>query len=356
MSNKPPARVLLVSYGPTPPLAESMAAAWKHLGSDTTIFHSWLCNTSYDRFIIHPINHYARVFRLVPKNTNLFEGHPKSHKEWRSRQLLKLAVDFKPDLIVITGVQRFKPDILEMLHQLTTVFYWFTESEGRFDEIAPELKYYHQIYFFSSAALARARDLGYSNVGFLPPAVDTNRFRPLPEVERYDWCFVGQWHERRQRYVEGLANISHNFVIYGSRWRKHNWLRPVIWRRIKGQGIWGDDVVRLYNQTRVVINISVWGSGAKGGTGANSRLVEVPACRVCLLSDYNPDAELLLQPGKEFIGAQNLAEMQANLADLLANPEKRRRIAENGYNKAQTVWSYNDLVARLCADWQARRG
>jgi spore maturation protein CgeB len=350
-----PDRVLIVSYGPNPPLAESMAAAWKNLGSDTAIFHSWLCNTRFDRFLIHPINHYARVLRLVPKNTNLFEGHPKSHKEWRSRQLLNLALEFKPDLLIITGIQRFKLDILEKLSALTTVFYWFTEAETRFQEIVPDLPYYHQIYFFATAALSRAQDLGYKNLGFLPPAVDTNRFRPLAETLRYDWCFVGQWHQRRQVYVAALAEVSKNFVIYGSRWRKHTWRQPEIFLRVKGRGIWGDDVVRLYNQTRVVINISVWGSGSQGGTGANSRLVEVPACRACLLSDYNPDAELLLEPGKDFVGAQNLQEMQASLQELLGNPQKRQQIAASGYQKAKTVWSYNDLVAQLAADWRARR-
>jgi len=355
MVNDLPQRVLLVSYGPKPPLAEAMAAGFGSLGIKTKIFHSWLCNTLYDRFIIHPVNHYARVLRLVPKNTNLFEGHPKSHKEWRSQELLRLALDFKPELIVITGIQRFKAAVLEKLHRLTTVFYWFSESEDRFPEIKNELQFYHYSYFFSSAALAQAQELGFKNLGFLQPGVDTNRFRPLLQKQIYDWCFVGQWHERRQQYVEGLAAVSKNFVIYGSRWRKHNWHNPRILFRIKGTGIWGDEVVKLYNQTRVVVNISVWSDESKGGAGANTRLLEVPACQVCLLSDFNRDAELLMTPGKEFVSAQNLPEMQQKLAELLANAEQRRQIAQNGYNRAIAGRTYNDLAVQLCTDWEAQR-
>lgn len=355
-TQNPPRRVLIVWYSPQPPLAESLAHAFARRGAATRVFLSWPCNTLYDRYIIHTINHFAHNLRLTPKSVNLFEGHPKSHKEWRSRQLLLLARDFKPDLVVIAGVHRFKPEVLQELQQSTTVFFWFTESEKRFPEIAWELPFYDQIYLISSESLERAQKEGFANVSLLQHAVDPSLFRPLELPQTLDWCFVGQWHERRQKYVEGLAKVSENFVIYGTRWRKHNYFKPSIFLRIRGTGIWGEEVVRLYNQTRVVLNISVWGDEAQGGKGVNMRLLEVPACRTCLLTDFSRDADKLLTAGEEFVSAANLEEMQEKLAGLLAHPEERLRIAQAGYEKARQVRNYDDLVNQLLADWAVRPG
>lgn len=346
-----PQRVLIVWYSPQPPLADSLAHAFARRGADTRVFYSWPCNTLFDRYIIHTLNHYAHNLRLVPKSVNLFEGHPKSHKEWRSQGLLHLARDFKPDLVVIAGVQRFKEEVLRELKEISTVFFWFTESEKRFPEIARELPYYHHIYLISSDSMDRAQQAGFANASLLQHAVDPSLFRPLELPPTLDWCFVGQWHERRQEYVEGLAEVSRNFAIYGTRWRKHNYFKPMIFLRIKGTSIWGEDVVRLYNRTRVVINISVWGDEAQGGKGVNMRLLEVPACRACLLTDYSRDAAKLLKAGEEFVSAANLKEMQEKLAELLAHPEERRRIAQAGYEHARQVRNYDDLVQQLLADW-----
>lgn len=349
-----PARVLIVWYCPQPPLGTSLAGAFERLGAATRVFHSWQCNTLYDRFIIHTINHQAHNLRLIPKSVDLFAGHPKSHKEWRSRELLRLARDFQPDLVIIAGVQRFKEEVLRELRESSTLFLWFTESEKRFPEITWELPYYHQIYLISSDCLERAQHAGFANVSLLPHAVDPSLFRPLELPQTLDWCFVGQWHQRRQQYVEGLARVSNNFVIYGTRWRKHNYFRPSLFWRIRGTGIWGEELVRLYNRTRVVINISVWGDEAQGGKGVNMRLLEVPACGACLLTDYARDAAMLLTPGEEFVSAANLEEMQDKLAELLADPEKRRGIARAGHDQAIKIRTYDDLVQQLINDWAAR--
>jgi spore maturation protein CgeB len=354
--NYVPPRVLIVTFGPQPPLGESLAAGFERLGSTAQIFHSWQCNNPFDRYVINPINHYAKVLRLMPKSGNLFEGHPKSHKEWRSRGLINLCRQLQPELVIITGIQRFKEEVLRELHERCTVFFWFTESEERFHEVANELPYYHQVYFLSSSGVDKARELGVPRVDFLQHAVDPAQFHPLDLPKKYDWCFVGQWNKRRQHYVEGLAEVSRNFVIYGPRWRKHTYLKPTLWWRVKGREIWGEQLTRLYNQTRVVINVSVWGNEDRGGYGVNQRLLEVPACRACLLSDYARDAEMLLVPGKEFASASNLTDMKSKLRELLINEHQRQEIADNGFQKASKIRTYDHLVTQFCSDWAKIRG
>jgi spore maturation protein CgeB len=356
MTEKLPRRVLIVGTSHQPPIMAALSTAFAKLGVESRRLYSQTCNTLYDRVIIHTLNHYAHTLRLVPKSVDLFEGHPKSHREYRNRKLLELAREWQPDLVFLIRGLRFKLETLEELRARTMLFGWFTESEKRLNELEPELPYYHRTYFFSSQGVKWARDLGFANTELLQHAVDTSSFHPLDLPKLYDWSFVGQWHSRRQEYIEGLAAVSKNFVIYGPRWLKRNWRFPSLWLHIKGSGLWGEQLTRLYNQTKVVVNISVWGDERQGGSGVNMRLLEVPACKTCLLTDYTSDAELLLTPGEEFASAASLPEMQAKLAELLADDRKRNDIAAAGYQKASKTRSYDDLVAQICTDWAGLRG
>jgi hypothetical protein len=355
LSSLRPKRVVVVGNCDKPPVIPAIAAALKRRGVAVKEYYSQFTNTLYDRFVIHTINHYAHTLRLVPKSIDLFAGHPKSHKEYRSQKLLDLAGEFRPDLILLTRGLRFKLETLQQLREIGSVFCWYTESEKRLPEIEPELPYYDHTYFFSSQGVEWARGLGFHHVGLLQHAVDTTAFRPLRVSQIYDWCFVGQWNLRRQEYVEGLAKVSRNFVIYGPRWRKHLYRHPGLWLRIKGPGIWGEKLTRLYNQTRVVINVSVWGEENRVTKGVNLRLLEVPACRACLLTDNTSDAERLLTAGKEFAVAANLPEMQQKLAELLADEGKRQAIAQAGFERASKIRTYDDLVAEVLSDWAAGR-
>lgn len=355
MSDNFPRKVLLVGNCDRPPVMSAIARALDRLGVAHRHLYSQLCNTYFDRFIIHPVNHYARVLRLKPKHLDLFEGHPKSHREHRNRELLRLVADYRPDLVWLIRGLKFKPETLEIISRQTRLFCWYTESETRLGEIEAELPYYHHLYFISSRGVEWANELGYRSASLLQHAVDTAQFHPMDLPKRYDWCFVGQWHARRQHYVEGLAEVSRNFVIYGPRWLKRLWRRPALWLKVRGTGIWGEALNRLYNQTKVVINVSVWAQEKETGAGVNLRLLEVPACGACLLTDLTRDAARLLTPEVHFVGASSLPEMQARLAELLKDEQKRESIARQGYEAAFRVRTYDTLVAQVLEDCRRLR-
>lgn len=337
---------------PRPPVGQALARAFTAQGSETRVFMSHLVNSRFDRYFIHTLNHLAHNLRLLPKGVNFFEDHPLSHKEYRNHKFLELCREFQPDLVFLTRGLRFKLETLAALREFTTVFCWHTESESRFPEIVPELPYYHHTYFFSSLSLEQARALGFANTSLLLHALDTSLFYPLGFPKIYDWCFVGQWHPRRQRYCQGLAQVSRNFAIYGPRWRKKTYRQPLLWRRVKGWELWGEALNRLYNQTRVAINISVWGDKPGESHGANMRLLEIPATGTCLLTDHTSDAERLLIPGEEFVAAASLEDMQAQLAGLLADPDRREHLARQGCHKASHIRTYDHMVAEIVADWR----
>ncbi len=355
MSTNLPRKVLVVGNCDRPPVMSAIARTLTRLGVGNQHLYSQLCNTLFDRFIIHPVNHYARVLRLKPKHLNLFEGHPQSHREHRNRELLHLVAEYQPDLVFLIRGLKFKPETLAVISRQTRLFCWYTESETRLGEIEEELPHYHHLYFISSRGVEWANEKGYGNASLLQHAVDTDAFHPMDLPRLYDWCFVGQWHARRQQYIEGLAKVSRNFVIYGPRWLKRLWRQPSLWLRVRGTGIWGEALTRLYNQTKVVINVSVWAAEEQTGAGVNLRLLEVPACRTCLLTDLTRDAARLLTPDVHFVGATTLPEMQEKLAQLLKDDQRRETIARQGYEVASRVRTYETLVTQVLEDWARMR-
>ena len=206
-----PQRVLIAGNCDQPPIMSAIAAAFTRLGIDNKKFFTQLCNTLYDRYVIHTINHFAHNLRLLPKSVNLFEGHPKSHKEHRNNMLIRLCRDFKPDLVFLIRGLSYKLETIQELRRMSTVFCWYTESETRYHEIEREIPLYHHLYFFSSEGVNWARERGIPHTGLLQHAVDTAEFYPQDLPQIYDWCFVGQWNPRRQQYIEGLAEVLPEF-------------------------------------------------------------------------------------------------------------------------------------------------
>lgn len=332
-------------------LPEACAKAFEAIGATTRIFYTGLCNTWYDRYVIHTVNHYAHTLRLVPKTVNLFQGHPKSHKEYRSRQLFLLCQEFNPDMVFLIRGEGVKVEVLEELRRRTRLLCWFVEGEYRLREIVGEMRAYHHLYFMSSKALEWGKAQALERVGLLQHAVDTNRFHPMGLPKIYAWCFLGSHSRRRQEYLASLMEASRRCVIYGPKWRRRAWREPRLWLRVRGKGLLGDKVNHLYNQCKVVVSIASWGNAEQGPSGVNMRFLEMPASGACLLTDYASDAERLLVPGEDFVSAESAADMKARLAELLADDEKRDRIARNGCEKAKRVRTYRDLVRQICADW-----
>src|SRR5437762_14330268 len=101
---KEPKRVIIVVNADKPTVGPALASAFVRRGVETKIFFSRFCNTLYDRLIIHTVNHYAHTFRLVAKSVDLFEGHPKSKREYTNREFLKLFVTFAHDLVFLARI------------------------------------------------------------------------------------------------------------------------------------------------------------------------------------------------------------------------------------------------------------
>lgn len=328
-------------------IVDSLRMAFRKYGAEVHWF-DYHTNHWFDRYIIHHVDKQAHNLRILPKSRSFFQGHPLSHLQYRGRKFLEKIEEVAPDLVLMIRGQRFTEEVLRKAGERSLLFGWYIEAEERVEDIFGEIELFDHYFFISPACVEKAGIRGFGHVSLLRHSVDTDVYYPVDVPKRYDWCFVGNWAARRQGYIERALAISGNGAVYGRRWFKKNFGNPVFHRIVKGKYIQGTDLVKLYGESKVVLNITSWGFGdGADRSGVNMRVLEVPACRAALLTDGARDLDLLVAPGKHVIVYHGIDDFAEKLAYFIRNDTERERIARDGYRHVASRYSYEDTVLRL---------
>lgn len=191
-----------------------------------------------------------------------------------------------------------------------------------------------------------AATAGHANASFLPHSVDLEEFHPVAGVgKEYDLCFVGNWSTKRQAYLEAAVKVTPNIAIYGRKWRRNNLGNVSLFRCVKGSYIDGEELNRLYNASRIVLNVTNWGNGEGGRrSGMNMRVLEVPATGAFLLTDGSRELGEFLTTGTHVATYEGVDEFAARIEYWLARPDECARIAEQGRAHVAAHYSYDGLV------------
>lgn len=345
-----PLKKVLIAYSSRPPIGEYLAKAFGRRGVTASVFHSDE-NTRFDRHVIHTVNKTLHNLRLLSKKSDLFEDHPLKHLNFRSSMLVEAVRRESPDLVLVIRGIRFREDALREVRKHAKVFGWWIEREERMDEAFAELPLYDRYFFMNSSSVEEGKRRGVgSKISLLHHSVDTDEFRPVETDKRYDWSFVGSWSEKRQAYIERALSVSSNCAIYGPKWRKKNLFNTSIRKAVKGNYIEGEALRSLYSGSKVVINVTNWGFGEGAArSGLNMRVLEVPACRACLLTDGSRDLEKVVRPGTHVAVYEGVDDFAKKLERLLKDPGERERIARDGFLHVTSAYTY-DSVAKVLTE------
>ncbi|GAB2876348.1 hypothetical protein GCM10027046_00130 [Uliginosibacterium flavum] len=180
------------------------------------------------------------------------------------------------------------------------------------------------------------------SIHFLPAlGFDPQNFHKMAGLKKeHDIVFVGQEKKRRVEWLTPLQDL--NLEIYGPKWEQ-----TALSTKHASSGIFGADVNRLYNQSKIVINVSAWPQEASGCL--NLRILDVPATGSLLLTDYAPGIEEYLIPDQEVVIAHSPEEMRDKARYYLEHEAERERIAQAGWAKVQTLETYPQKMQRLLA-------
>ncbi len=342
-------RRVLIAYTSRPPIIDYLGRAFARRKIEMEAVYADE-NTWFDRQVIHRVNKLAHNFRLLPKSRNFFEDHPLSHMNFRSTRLGAAISRYDPDLVFHIRGLGFRPWALEGAR---VRFGWWVEADERIAEALKEVPLYDRYFFINSCSVEAARRAGHQHSGYLSHAVDPDVFRPLAGAAKsLDFCFVGLWSPKRQRYLEAALEVSENAAIYGPKWFRKTFQDRRFRRAVKGRFVAGEALVRLYSRAKIVINVTEWGAGSGARrSGMTMRLFEVPASGALLLTDRSAETDLAVTPGEHVVTFADLPEFKAKLGHYLEHAAERERIAKSGMEHVRLHHTYDHMVDRLVSSY-----
>jgi hypothetical protein len=194
--------------------------------------------------------------------------------------------------------------------------------------LIPLHRLFDQVFTTMKDSVEVLRREGCRNVSWLPYGFDTS-IRNEPEREKiYDVAFVGSL---------DLPNTKdERRDILGSlegKYRLNDYRKPVF----------GDELIRTYNQARIVVNIPLRVAG-----GFNMRFFEAMASGALLLTkDLGYSRADLFQPGLHFVTYRDRADLMDKVEYYLRNDRERIGIAESGMTEVLSKHTYEHRATEV---------
>lgn len=271
-----------------------------------------------------------------------------------NRTLLDLVQAYRPDvLLVLCGENILPQTIIKISKELRVVTVnWFYDSllsPLRQDFLRNVIPFYDYIFIVDSLNVLKHVDIKARFVGTLALACDPDVHRHMnlspQEFKRYDSdvVFVGTVTPEREKMLESL--VEFNLKIWGC-WQRRSW-------RLRGcyqkQHVYGEEAVKIYNASKIVIDMHSLYGVEKEIFNITPRLFEVPASGAFLLTNYVPQIHDFYKIGEEIVTYKDIEDLKYLIKYYLEHDEERVAIAERAYQRAHQQHTYLERLKVLLA-------
>lgn len=167
---------------------------------------------------------------------------------------------------------------------------------------------------------------------------------PIPAKDcRYPISFVGASYGHRQIMVDTLRKQGIDVACFG-----HGWpAGPVEAKRIQ-------EIVRA---SQISLNFSEGSQVGLSGSAdrqIKARVFEVPGYGGCLLTEEAPNLERFFIKGEEILSFEGGAELVRAAQSLLADPQRRDSMAQQGFDRVSREHTYDRRFADVLGELMGR--
>jgi hypothetical protein len=321
------------------PLGVSCANAFRELGYDVYRFNSQV-ESRWQPLALKPVNRLARG--LGYRGREIGGALPFGRIAFKKRMIKRAALEFRPRWVFVIRAHEFVD--AELVRELKDecgvekVFAW--RVDGPLD--TPDLLEDAAIYDGYFCCHREGYDPRSHRIDYLPVyGMDFSLYRNLGLGRtEHEMVLVGGHNPRREQVVAGIVDLP--LEIYG-KWGKSR--VSTLKRHVKAKGVWGEELLRLYNTSKIVLNVTNWDPARY--VALNQRVFDVPATGAFLLTDYSPELEEHYRLGEEIVCYRDVEELRDKARHFLAHDAERERIAAAGYRKALTLPTIRDRMRRV---------
>ena len=152
----------------------------------------------------------------------------------------------------------------------------------------------------------------------------------IPNSYHSDVCFIGTWmrHENRDQFLVHLLVRGLNIAIWGDRWQKSAYW-PQLKNHWRGSSLSGQDYVLAIQGAKICLGLL-----SKGNRDLHTtRSIEIPYAGGLLCAERTAEHLELYRENEEAVFWSDGQECAEKCLDLLAHPEKRKRIRLAGMKR-----------------------
>jgi len=340
---------------------ESTARALETLGCTVkTVYYNRSVVRKQMEGLRHFVSHHLGS-RIPPAPHWLLETYWHWSNRCKAATLIRSARAFRPDLVLVLKGESLTALTLQKLKQATGALlaaWWVdhpwmnAESKHQWREVPGCIPLFDACFIFDHAYESLLREAGARTVHFLPCAADTAIFRPqtVSAMDRATYgtavSLVGVYTEDRAKVVSAMTG-EHGLGIWGPGWKPFlNGASQDGSCAFRGERLLPEEACKVYNAS--LVNLNTHHSQTKRA-GLNTRAFEILAAGAVELTDYVPEMETLLEPGREtavFHSPEEARELSRHYAKA---DEERRRIAEAGYRRVLAEHTYRHRMQTLLA-------
>ena len=254
-----------------------------------------------------------------------------------NNEFKRTVITFRPDVILVEKGETIFPSTITWIKKNFRIpcILRAPDDPQLFDRFSRYIAPVYDYVFTSSVdVIPKYKELGVQKVSYLPFTFNPSLHKIVKlspeEKKKYgiDICFVGKFYPEREKILKYL--LDHNLKIYGKNWHFSD---MEVCKKWTGKQIFGPELVKLYNASKIVLNIHD-NQMKYGGMKANLRVFEVTGCGAFLLTDKPKGIEDLFRPDIEIVCYQSKKELLELVDYYLENPKERKKIAKAGQKRA----------------------
>ncbi|MFH1591767.1 MAG: glycosyltransferase [Candidatus Woesearchaeota archaeon] len=261
-------------------------------------------------------------------------------------RLLQKIKRFKPDFILVDSGDSISPNTLNIIKKQIKIpiVNWLLDDpihHQNWKNVIDSFPLYDCIFVFDPYYIPEFIKLGAKRVEYLPLACDIDIHRDTGHNlgKKRDLCFVGTITPRRAEILSYLSNLDLNIWT----WNPKSLPKPLDEPEYYKGKVWGEEISRIYNSSKIVINIH----HPQSVFGTNLKTFEIASSCAFQLVDFKKELENLFKIGEELICYNNVKELIELIKYYLNQPEKRREIALKAQKRVQSEHTYIHRFTRM---------
>jgi hypothetical protein len=260
-----------------------------------------------------------------------------AHAGWDAPNLQDQIAAFAPDLLFVVHGRRFCQRFANVRGFGLRSAIWLLDEPYEVDDCARFSTQFDYVFVNDRATLDR-----HLHASYLPVCYDPHVHHARDVEKMHRVGFIGGGNQTRDRYLSALADADLlDYVVGGA------WADPQVQRRCLSGNIAPAQTARLYQQTRIILNvfrqIHHFNARQTVATALNPRVYEALACGANVVSEWRPEVDTLVPELPTFRTEAECVALVASLLDASDQGEAIRkqcaaRLAGHTYGaRLQTV-------------------